>query len=171
MELESVQGSPSFLGISIPSFLAQCPFPFLAQCPLSALGSMSVLCLGLMSTLYLGSMSTLGTVSWSHGLARSFLDSQDNLTFLSVLHSMSPSHFFIMQCCISSHLHCCSLLYVMGPIILIARQHWALFFFTLCHRLVVLCTSSCFLCTLLSAHKPFGIFALCHPHEMCGRPI
>jgi len=33
MKLESMQGSPSCLGISIPSFLAQCPFPFLAQCP------------------------------------------------------------------------------------------------------------------------------------------
>jgi len=39
---------------------------------------------------------------------------------------MSPGRFFIMQCCISSNLHCCSSLYVVGPIILIARQHWAL---------------------------------------------
>jgi len=155
-----MHGSPSCLGISIPSFLAQCPFPFLAQCPRLNVRS-----------LFLGSMSMLGTVSWSHGLARPFLDAQDDLTFLSVLRSMSPGRFFIMQCYISSHLHWCSSLYVVGPIILIARQHWSLFFFALRRRPVVLCTSSCFLRTLSSAHKPFGNFALCRPHEMCGRPI
>jgi len=117
---------------------AWCLFSVLAQCPflswLNVLGSMSVLCLGSMSlaqcpfSVLAQCLSTLGTVSQSHGLARPFLVAQDDLTFLSVLCSMSWGQLFLL---LISTGPISSLHYVVGQWFF-ALPHA---FFALCHRL------------------------------------